>query len=200
MLDRLRRPWCRQLMLLASAQAQMTAGDAPSTRPITLVVPIAAGGGMDTIGRALAERLQERLRQPVVVENRVGAGGVVGVDSVAKAARDGRTLLLMDISAVLHKWLHKSVPFDVITDFAPIAQVATTPLLLFAHPSLPAADVKALIAHARVHKLSVRTPGWARRIISPPPCSTTRLGSTSRTFRIAAPRLPSTTSWADRSR
>ena len=68
------------LMLLASAQAQMTAGDAPSTRPITLVVPIAAGGGMDTIGRALAERLQERLRQPVVVENRVGAGGVVGVD------------------------------------------------------------------------------------------------------------------------
>ena len=147
------------LMLLASAQAQMTAGDAPSTRPITLVVPIAAGGGMDTIGRALAERLQERLRQPVVVENRVGAGGVVGVDSVAKAARDGRTLLLMDISAVLHKWLHKSVPFDVITDFAPIAQVATTPLLLFAHPSLPAADVKALIAHARVHKLSVGTPG-----------------------------------------
>jgi tripartite-type tricarboxylate transporter receptor subunit TctC len=141
--------------------AQAPSSDAAPTRPITLVVPIAAGGGMDTIGRTIAERLQERLRQPVVVENRVGAGGVVGTDFVAKAAPDGRTLLLMDISSVLHKWLHKNVPFDVIADFAPIAQVATTPLLLFAHPSLPAADVKALIAHAKANPgtLSVGTPG-----------------------------------------
>jgi len=109
----------------APLHAQAPAGDAKG--PITLVVPIAAGGGMDTIGRVLAERLQERLKQPVVVENRVGAGGVTGVDYVAKAAPDGRTLLLLDISAVLHKWLHRSVPFDVIADFAPVAQVATTP-------------------------------------------------------------------------
>jgi tripartite-type tricarboxylate transporter receptor subunit TctC len=130
-------------------------------RTITLVVPIAAGGGMDTLGRAIAERLQERLKQPVVVENRVGAGGVVGVDYVAKAAPDGRTLLLLDISAVLHKWLHKSVPFDVVADFAPIARVATTPLLLFANPALPAADIKALIAYAQENpgKLSAGTPG-----------------------------------------
>jgi tripartite-type tricarboxylate transporter receptor subunit TctC len=142
-----------------SARAQAPSGD--SARPITLVVPIAAGGGMDTIGRTMAERLQERLKQPVVVENRTGAGGVVGVDYVAKAAPDGRTLLLLDISAVLHKWLHKSVPFDVIEDFAPVAQVATTPLLLFANPSLPVADVKELIAHAKANpgKLSVGTPG-----------------------------------------
>ena len=145
--------------VVAPLYAQTPAGDA--TRPITLVVPIAAGGGMDTIGRAVAERLQERLKQPVVVENRVGAGGVVGVDYVAKAAPDGRTLLLMDISAVLHKWLHKSVPFDVIADFTPVAQVATTPLLLFANPSLPAADVRELIAYAKANpgKLSVGTPG-----------------------------------------
>ena len=143
------------------AGAQAPAGDSASGRPITLVVPIAAGGGMDTIGLAVAERLQERLKQPVVVENRVGAGGVVGVDYVAKAAPDGRTLLLMDISAVLHKWLHKSVPFDVIADFTPVAQVATTPLLLFANPSLPAADVRELIAYAKANpgKLSVGTPG-----------------------------------------
>jgi tripartite-type tricarboxylate transporter receptor subunit TctC len=140
-------------------QAQTPIGD-PS-RTITLVVPIAAGGGMDTIGRAVAEKLSERLKQPVVVENRTGAGGAVGVDYVAKAAPDGRTLLLMDISAVLHKWLHGSVPFDVVEDFAPIAQVATTPLLLFANPALPIADVKALIAHAKANpgKLSVGTPG-----------------------------------------
>ena len=140
-------------------QAQTPIGD-PS-RTITLVVPIAAGGGMDTIGRAVAEKLSERLKQPVVVENRTGAGGAVGVDYVAKAAPDGRTLLLMDISAVLHKWLHGSVPFDVVEDFAPVAQVATTPLLLFANPALPIADVKALIAHAKANpgKLSVGTPG-----------------------------------------
>jgi tripartite-type tricarboxylate transporter receptor subunit TctC len=147
--------------LVASAQAQAPAGDTASARAITLVVPIAAGGGMDTIGRAIAEKLQERLRQPVVVENRTGAGGVVGVDYVAKAAPDGRTLLLMDISTVLHKWLHKSVPFDVIEDFVPIAQVATTPILLFADPSLPVADVEQLIAHAKANpgKLSAGTPG-----------------------------------------
>src|SRR5207253_7540345 len=68
------------LVCVAPAYAQAPAGDASSSRPITLVVPIAAGGGMDTLGRALAERLQERLKQPVVVENRIGAGGVVGVD------------------------------------------------------------------------------------------------------------------------
>jgi len=145
----------------AVATAAHAQAPAPDTRPITLVVPIAAGGGMDTIGRAIAERLQERLKQTVVVENRVGAGGAVGVDSVAKAAPDGRTLLLLDISAVLHKWLHKSVPFDVVEDFAPIAQVATTPILLFANPSLPVVDVRQLIAHAKANpgKLSAGTPG-----------------------------------------
>jgi NAD(P)-dependent dehydrogenase (short-subunit alcohol dehydrogenase family) len=91
--------------LATAAHAQVPAAD---TRPITLVVHVAAGGGMDTIGRAIAERLAERLKQTVVVENRVGAGGAVGVDYVAKAAPDGRTLL-MDISAVLHKWLNKSI-------------------------------------------------------------------------------------------
>jgi tripartite-type tricarboxylate transporter receptor subunit TctC len=147
--------------LAAPAQAQTSSGDIASARAITLVVPVAAGGGMDTIGRAVAEKLQERLKQPVVVENRTGAGGAVGVDYVAKAAPDGRTLLLMDISAVLHKWLHKSVPFDVIEDFAPVAQVATTPILLFANPALPVADVKELIAYAKISpgKLSAGTPG-----------------------------------------
>ena len=78
------------------------------------------GGGVDAIGRLVAEKLQERLKQPVVVENRVGAGGAVGADSVAKAAPDGRTLLLIETSSILHKWLHKNVPFDVVADFAPV--------------------------------------------------------------------------------
>ena len=141
--------------------ARAQAPDIASSRATTLVVAVAAGGGVDTIGRVFAEKLQERLKQPVVVENRVGAGGAVGVDYVAKAAPDGRTLLLMEISAVLHKWLHKSVPFDVTEDFAPIAQIATTPLLLFSLPSFPAGDVKELIAYAKANpgKLLVGTPG-----------------------------------------
>ena len=77
------------------------------SRQITMVVPIGAGGGVDATGRLIAEKLQERLKQPVVVENRPAAGGMVGTDSVAKAAPDGHTLLLMETSAVLHKWLHK---------------------------------------------------------------------------------------------
>ena len=129
--------------LTGSAGAQTPGGD---TRAITLVVPIAAGGGVDAIGRLMAEKLQERLKQPVVVENRVGAGGAVGADSVAKAAPDGRTLLLIETSSTLHKWLHKNVPFDVVADFAPVARVASTSLLLFGHPSFAPNNVAEVIA------------------------------------------------------
>ena len=142
----------------SAARAQTPASD---TRPVTLVVPIAAGGGVDTIGRVFADKLSQRLKQSWVVENRPGAGGVIGVDSVAKAAPDGHTMLVIETSAVLHKWLHKNVPFDVVADFAPVAQLATTPLFLFASPSLPVSNVKELIAYAKANpgKLSVGTPG-----------------------------------------
>ena len=156
-------PVARAWILIAVALAYPVPcfAQTQSTRPITLVVPIAAGGGMDTLGRFMAERLQERLHQTVLVENRVGAGGVVGADSVARAVPDGHTLLLMDVSTVLHKWLHRSVPFDVTQDFAPVAMVATTPLMLFAQTSFPASDAKELIAYARANpgKLSAGTPG-----------------------------------------
>jgi tripartite-type tricarboxylate transporter receptor subunit TctC len=130
-------------------------------RTITLVVSQAPGGGVDTIGRLMAEKLSDRLKQPVVVENRTGAGGMLGADAVAKSAPDGNTLFLMENASVLHKWLHKSVPYDVAQDFAPIALVATSPLLLFAHPSMPANDAKDVIAQARASpgKLSVGIPG-----------------------------------------
>jgi tripartite-type tricarboxylate transporter receptor subunit TctC len=140
------------------ASAQTPAGD---SRPVTLVVPIAAGGGVDTIGRIFAAQLADRLKQPWVVENRPGAGGLVGLDSVAKATPDGHTMVVMETSAVLQKWLHKNVPFDVVADFAPVAQMATTPLLLFANSSLPVANIQELIAYAKANpgKLSVGTPG-----------------------------------------
>src|SRR5262249_31356809 len=141
------------------ASAQTPGSDA--SRPITLVVAVAAGGGVDTIGRVVAERVTERLKQPVGVGDPGRGGGPARGASVAKAAPAGRTLLLLEISAVLHKWLHKSVPFDVTADFAPIAQIATTPLLIFSLPSFAPDDAKELIANARANpgKLLVGTPG-----------------------------------------
>ena len=140
------------------ASGQTPAGD---SRPVTLVVPIAAGGGVDTIGRIFAAQLADRFQQPWVVENRPGAGGLVGLDSVAKATADGHTMVVMETSAVLQKWLHKNVPFDVVADFAAVAQMATTPLLLFANPSLPAANIKELIAYAKANpgKLNYASQG-----------------------------------------
>ena len=131
------------------------------TRPITLVVPIAAGGAVDTAARIIAEKLQEKLQQSVVVENRPGAGSIIGTNFVVRANPDGHTLLLMEPGAVLAKWFNKTVPFDVTSDFSPIAMVARSPLVLFAHPSVTFHDVTALVAYSKANprKLSVGTPG-----------------------------------------
>ena len=116
------------------AVSQIARAETYPTRPIALVVPIAAGGAVDTAARIVAEKLQEKLQQSVVVENRPGAGSMIGTNFVAKAAPDGYTLLLMEPGAILAKWLNKTVPFDVTSDFSPIAMVANSPLVLFAHP------------------------------------------------------------------
>jgi tripartite-type tricarboxylate transporter receptor subunit TctC len=131
------------------------------SRPITLVVPVAAGGAVDSVARILAERLQERLRQSVVVENRPGAGALIGINSVVKAAPDGYTLLLMEPAAALAKWLHKNVQLDIANDLLPIAMIATAPPVLFSHTSLAANNAKELIAYSKTNpgKLSVGTAG-----------------------------------------
>src|SRR5215470_802427 len=157
----------RRFMHLAAGAAalpavsQIARAETYPTRPIALVVPIAAGGAVDTAARIVAEKLQEKLQQSVVVENRPGAGSMIGSNFVAKAAPDGYTLLLMEPGAVLAKWLNRTVPFDVTSDFSPIAMVATSPLVLFAHPSVAFHDIKELIAYSRANpgKLSVGTPG-----------------------------------------
>ena len=145
------------LALVSAAGAQLSMPG----RTITLVVTVAAGGGTDAMARIIAEQLQERLKQPVVVENRVGGGGTLGVSSVARAAPDGQTLLFLATSAAISKWLHKNVPFDVVADFAYVARAVTMPVLLVAHPSVPANDAGELIAYAKLYpgQLSVGTPG-----------------------------------------
>jgi tripartite-type tricarboxylate transporter receptor subunit TctC len=132
-----------------------------SSRPITLVVPFAAGGGVDTVARLLGEQLSEKLQQKIVIENRPGGGGMIGIESVARAAPDGHTILLMDVAAVLIKWLHKSVAFDVVGDFAPIAKVANAQMVLFANSTLPANNVSELVAYDRANpsRLLVGIPG-----------------------------------------
>jgi tripartite-type tricarboxylate transporter receptor subunit TctC len=146
---------------VAIAGAASTRADNYPEKPITLVVPFGSGGGIDLVARIIAEKLQERMHQPVVVENRAGGGGIVGTSVVAHAKPDGYTLLFIEMSSVLAKWLHKKVPFNVETDLTPIAMVATNYLGLFANPSLPANNLTELIAYNRAHptKLSIGTPG-----------------------------------------
>jgi tripartite-type tricarboxylate transporter receptor subunit TctC len=147
------------LLVLASPPAARS--QPYPAHPVTLVAPIAAGGAVDTAARILAEKLQDKLQQSFVVENRTGAGGLIGQTSVAKAPPDGYTLLLIEPSVVLAKWLHKNVSFDVVNDFAPIAVVATSPLVLFANPAFPPNDIKELIAYSksRPGQVSAGTPG-----------------------------------------
>jgi tripartite-type tricarboxylate transporter receptor subunit TctC len=131
----------RQL-ILAAIFAAFSAGSLHAqsypARTVTVVVPIAAGGAVDTTARIFAEQLQAKLGQPFVVENKAGAGATIGTSYVAKAVPDGYTLLLMESSAPLAKWLFKVPPFDLLKDFTPLGRVVSNPLVLFAHPSVPA--------------------------------------------------------------
>jgi tripartite-type tricarboxylate transporter receptor subunit TctC len=126
------------------------AQDVWPSRPVTIVVPQAVGGANDTVTRAFAQRLAQVIGQPVVIENRVGAGGSVGTAYVARAPRDGHTLMLTAQSAqTINPWLYKNTGFDPIKDFEPVMSVATAPYLLVANPKFPASDLKGLIEYAK---------------------------------------------------
>jgi len=131
--------------LLVSASA---AEDYPA-RPIRLIVPHAAGGSNDILARALIPRLTEILGQPIVVDNRGGAGGIIGTGLVAKAAPDGYTLLLADAPHGANPALYRKMPYDTLRDFASISLVALMPSLLIVHPSVPTASTVDLIALAK---------------------------------------------------
>lgn len=119
-------------------------------RTVAVVVPYAAGGGIDVVTRMLAQRLNERLGQPFVVENRLGAGGVIASTSVAKAANDGYTLLMAsDAQLAIQVSLRKTLAYDPTVDFAPIAIVGSTPFALLVRPSLPVTSVGDLIKLAK---------------------------------------------------
>jgi len=118
-------------------------------KPIRLIVPSAPGGGADVTARIIAPGLSELLRQPVVIENRAGAGTMIGGEAVARAAPDGYTLLLATAPLSINPAMYKKVPYDATRDFAHISQVVALPNLLIAHPSVPAKNIRELIAFAK---------------------------------------------------
>lgn len=138
------------LSLLAAGHAwsQPAAGPYPS-RPVRLVLPFSAGGLVDVPGRIIAQKLSEALGQPVVVDNRPGAGSTIGADAVAKAKPDGYTLLLTSTTHVISANLYKSLPYGSLRDFAPVMKIAEGPYVLTLHPSLEARSVAELVALAK---------------------------------------------------
>lgn len=131
------------------------------TKPVRVIVPFPPGGATDIIGRLVAGKMQEVWGQPVIVENRPGAGTVVGTDSVAKSAPDGHTLGMVVTAHVINPSLRQNLPYDTVKDLAPVSHVSVQHLVIAAHPSVEANNVAELIALARKHpgKLTYATPG-----------------------------------------
>jgi tripartite-type tricarboxylate transporter receptor subunit TctC len=139
---------CASLWLLALPAA---AQEFP-TRPITIVVPYTAGGSSDFVARTVAMRMQDGLKQPVVVENRPGANAHIGTAYVAKAAPDGYTLLLAGMTThAAAPALYRKLPYDPVKDFAPLSNVIDSPLAVVIHPSVPANSLQELIAYAKAN-------------------------------------------------
>lgn len=146
----------RRRAVVLGAGLALAAGGVPAQapwpqRPVKFVVPFAAGGTTTILARLLADRLAQGLGQPVVVDNRPGAGGNVGMDAVAKSEPDGYTLLMGPIGLAINPALYAKMPFDPLKDLVPIGLYAGVPNLLVVHPGVPAQNLAELIAHAKAH-------------------------------------------------
>ncbi|MBC7781767.1 MAG: tripartite tricarboxylate transporter substrate binding protein BugD [Proteobacteria bacterium] len=130
-------------------------------RPVSLIVPFAAGGPTDTMGRLMAQQFQAFFKQTVLVENAPGAGGTIGVDKVVRAAPDGQTILLMHIGMATAPALYKRLPFDPNKDLEPIGQVADVPMTLLTRPTLVPATLKELIPYLKANgdKVTIANAG-----------------------------------------
>jgi tripartite-type tricarboxylate transporter receptor subunit TctC len=134
-------------VVLALIGARAQGQDTYPSHPVRMIIPFAAGGPTDIVGRIMGAKMGEVLGQQIVVEDRAGAGGNIGADYVAKATPDGYTLLMATVSTnAINPGLYAHMPYDPIRDFAPIGRVGVTPTLLLVNPSLPVTDVRGLIA------------------------------------------------------
>lgn len=148
------------VMLFVFVCLEATAQPYPN-KPIRWIVPFSTGSGSDTAARLLAPRLSQLLGQPVIIDNRVGAGGVIGTDLAAKAAPDGHTLLWGGVAPLTINVTLQKVSYDPIKDFIPITRIAIAPLVLVAHPSLGVKSLRELLAAAKEHpdRFSYASPG-----------------------------------------
>jgi len=129
-------------------------------KPVRVLVGFSPGGFTDVLARLIAQKLQERLGQPFVVENKPGAAGTIAADAVAKAKPDGYTLLMgHSNSNSIAPALYPKLPYDVVKDFSPVVLVASTPFMLTVHPSVPATDVKTFIEYAKKNPLRYASSG-----------------------------------------
>jgi tripartite-type tricarboxylate transporter receptor subunit TctC len=144
--------WAATSLLVAASGTQALAQSYPN-KPVKIIVPFAAGGPADNYARFMAQRLGEALGQAFVVDDRPGAGSVIGTDAVAKSAPDGYTLLMMSNTHTVNETLLQNKPFQLMRDFVAVAPVNYSDLVLVAHPSLPANNLKELIA------LAAKSPG-----------------------------------------
>jgi tripartite-type tricarboxylate transporter receptor subunit TctC len=135
------------LLMTAVADTSVQARDDYPTRPVQMIIPFSAGGPTDIVGRVMGAKMSELLGKQFVVENRTGAGGNIGAEAVAKASPDGYTILMATVSTnAINPGLYRNIPYDAVRDFAPLGRVGVTPTLLLVHPSMPATDVKTLVA------------------------------------------------------
>ncbi len=150
------------ILVSACAPAQARAADSYPHKPVRVIVPQPPGGGADIVARLIAQKLGEDLHQQIVVDNRAGAGGIVGTELVARAQPDGYTLLIgITGSLTINPALHKNLPYNPVDDFAPISLVVVSPYLLVVHASVSANNVTELIALAKskAGPLNYSTPG-----------------------------------------
>lgn len=163
---RILAPLAAALGLLCTSAAL---AQAYPSAPITLVVPFAAGSGTDAVARAVGQKLSERLKQPVIIDNKPGASAQIGAQFVAQAKPDGYTLFMTtNTSHSANPSLFKTLRYDPIKDFTPIARVGELPFALVVHPSVPAKTMKELIAYAKANpgKLSYATPNSTSLVAS----------------------------------
>jgi tripartite-type tricarboxylate transporter receptor subunit TctC len=135
-------------MIAIPASTDLVVAQEYPARPVRVIIPFPPGGSNDVVGRLIATHLGERLGKQVIIDNRSGAGGVIGTEAVAKSPPDGYTLLMISLAHAVNPWLYK-LTYDPIKDFAPIGLLAKGPNVLVVHPSLPVKSVKELIALAK---------------------------------------------------
>jgi tripartite-type tricarboxylate transporter receptor subunit TctC len=139
------------LVALALPAAQALAQKSYPNKAIRMIVPFAPGGSNDIMGRLVAAKLTESMGQQVVVDNRPGASGIVGTDLAAKAAPDGYTVLVMSLTFTVNPSIRSKLPYDTEKDLVPVTLIASAPLILVVHPSLPVKSVKEFIAYAKAN-------------------------------------------------